>query len=161
MVHIASEDDIEALAPLAALIAQIVRDTPIRMGPGGTDDLTAQLTVRTCVWIGKNVLPRTRSLAAFVNDVDAERQAQLTKWGDQRRPDGTSGHNFRREADAARRSCQAAASRDAVTWFHILREEFWEAMSETDPERLRAELVQVASVCAAWIHDLDTRAPVS
>ena len=99
----------------------------------------------------------TPGVAAFAEAVDAERQAQLAKWGEQHHPDGTSGHNFRREADAARRSCQSAAQRDAVTWFHILREEFWEAMAETDPKALRTELVQCAAVIQAWVADLDGR----
>lgn len=96
----------------------------------------------------------TEQLAA---EILAERHRQLAKFGDQRHPDGTSGHNFKREADAARRSCQRAARNETVTWFHILREEFWEAMAETDQTKLRAELVQCAAVIAAWISDIDRR----
>ncbi|MFD7705617.1 NUDIX hydrolase [Streptomyces sp. NPDC059786] len=150
-------EELRPLAPLAALIAQIVRDTPIRMGPGGTDDLTAQLTVQTCVWVGKNVLPRTRGLAAFVADVDAERQRQLAKWGEQHHPDGTGQYPETIDADVARMACQNAAEGGYLDWLHILREEVAEALAESDPARLRTELVQVAAVCSAWIADLDAR----
>lgn len=96
----------------------------------------------------------TPGMCDFAEAVDEERQRQLRTWGDQRHPMGTSGHNFKREADAARRACQAAARNDTVTWFHIMREEFWEAMAETDPVKLQRELIQVAAVCQAMIHDL-------
>lgn len=157
MTRTLRDDDLAVLTPLAALIAQIVRDTPIRMGPGGTADLTAQLTVKTAVWIGKNVLPRTKGLAAFVNDVDAERQAQLAKWGEQQHPDGTGQYPETIDADVARMACQSAAEGGYLDWLHILREEVAEAFAESDPAKLRAELVQVAAVCAAWIADIDAR----
>jgi len=94
---------------------------------------------------------------AFAETIDAERQAQLAKWGDQRHPDGTGGPMAQQCADITRAGCQQAAEDGSLTWKHILAEEVWEALAETDPGRLRAELVQVAAVCAAWIHDLDRR----
>lgn len=42
-----------------------------------------------------------------------------------------------------------------VTWWHILREEVFEAAAENDPEKLRAELVQVAAVAVKMIDALD------
>ncbi|WP_405747725.1 NUDIX hydrolase [Streptomyces canus] len=158
MTHTSRDaEELRALAPLATLIEQTIRDTPIRMGPGGTDDLTAQLTVKTCVWVGKNVLPRTKGLAPFVADVDAERQRQLAKWGDQHHPNGT-GMNYQRAlADEERAACEAAFRNGRGTWRHILAEEIAEAFAEKDPAGLRAELVQCGAVIAAWIADLDSR----
>jgi hypothetical protein len=150
-------DDLRILAPLAGLIEQTIRDTPIRIGPGGTDDLTAQLTVKTCVWVGKNVLPRTKTLAAFVADVDAERQRQLAEFGDQHHPDGTGNKSQRDDADRARRWCQDAFGSGYGTWADVLAEEVAEAFAERDHAKLRAEVVQVAAVCAAWIADIDSR----
>ncbi|HEY9408466.1 MAG TPA: hypothetical protein VIP77_02700 [Jiangellaceae bacterium] len=150
-------EELAVLAPLASLIEKTIRDTPIRMGPGGTDDLTAQLTVKTCVWVGKNVLPRTAGLAPFVADVDAERQRQLAKWGEQHHPDGTGSVHQQEAAGLARMECEDAFGAGYGTWCHVLFEETWEALAESDPAKLRAELVQVAAVCAAWIADLDSR----
>lgn len=94
-----------------------------------------------------------------LQEVLAERIRQDARWGEQHHPDGTSSHNHAQAADTARRACQRATERDAVTWAHILREEFWEVMAETDPARLRAELIQVGAVCAAWVADIDSRTP--
>lgn len=107
----------------------------------------------------------TAGLAAFAEAVDTERQQQLAKFGDQRHPDGTGPHTASwgalihadTAATEARQRCQQAAARGDLTWRHVLNEEVAEAFAESDPERLRAELVQVAAVCAAWISDIDRR----
>ena len=100
----------------------------------------------------------TPGVKAFAEAVDTERQAQLAKWGEQHHPDGTAADfTARAMRDSAHVVCQARAERGEVTWTHILDEEFWEVRAEEDPAKLRAELVQLAAVCAAWIHDLDSR----
>lgn len=153
-------EPIAVLAPLAQMIEEIVRNTPIRLGPGGTDRLAADLTVRTAVWIGKNVLPRTEGMAAFVNDVDAERQRQLAKWGEQRHPDGTAITGDDERAASAKHTCQSMAAMNQVTWRDILWEEVAEALAEKEPAALRTELVQCAAVIQAWIADIDQREAV-
>lgn len=101
----------------------------------------------------------TPGLRAIAEDIDAERQRQLAKWGDQHHPDGTGNKSQQDDADRARRWCQDAFGSGYGTWSDVLAEEVAEANAEKDPAMLRAELVQVAAVCAAWIHDLDSRAP--
>jgi hypothetical protein len=110
------------------------------------------------------ILFTTPGVRAFAEAIDAERQRQLAKWGEQHHPDGTHRHRevlpgwpAAELADAARNACQHAAEMGIVTWRDILTEEVAEALVESDPARLRAELVQVAAVCAAWIADLDSR----
>lgn len=149
------QPDIHVLQPLQDLINQIVRSTPI----GATDQLAAELTVHTAVWVGKNVLPRTDGLARFVADIDIERQRQLAKFGDQRHPDGTALTEDRDRADRARHVCDSMAWLGQLSWRDVLHEEVQEAFAESDPAKLRAELVQVAALCAAWISDLDRREP--
>ena len=39
----------------------------------------------------------------------------------------------------------------------ILAEEVAEVYAESDPDRLRAELIQVAAVCVQWIEAIDGR----
>ncbi|SFK74701.1 hypothetical protein [Streptomyces pini] len=100
----------------------------------------------------------TRGMQTFAAAVDAERQLQLARWGDQRHPDGTGTPGYIAKARAARERCQRdAISPDGPLWALVLLEEVYEALAETDPAALRAELVQVAAVCAAWISDLDRR----
>lgn len=102
----------------------------------------------------------TPGVKAFAEAVDTERQRQLAKWGEQHHPDGTGGRFYQERAVAARRNCQIAADSPdmGAQWDLILLEEVYEALAEADPAALRTELIQIAAVCAAWVHDLDSRA---
>jgi hypothetical protein len=91
--------------------------------------------------------------------INAERWRQHAKWGVQNHPDGT-GDLHRCEAEVLREDCQVAFERGYVTWRHILAEEVAEAFAEEHPERLRAELIQVAAVVVAWIEAIDRRTVV-
>lgn len=105
-------------------------------------------------------------------EIRDERKRQDERWGEQNHPDGTgtnwvdqirpafgwSGPEAAHAANLARLDCQRAARRGEVTWLRILREELAEAFAESDPARLRAELVQVAAVAAAWVEAIDRRA---
>lgn len=93
----------------------------------------------------------------FAEAIDAERSRQIAKFGDQRHPDGTGLTGDDERANSARHMCQAMAERGEVTWRDILWEEVAEALAESDSAKLRAELIQVAAVCAAWVSDLDRR----
>jgi len=99
----------------------------------------------------------TPGLKAFAEAVDTERQAQLAKFGDQRHADGTGAEYYVGMADEARGDCQAAAEQGDATWSLILLEEVFEALAESDPAKLRTELIQAGAVIAAWIRDLDRR----
>lgn len=96
------------------------------------------------------------TLARVLADIAAERDAQDRIWGVQEFPDG-SGPEFREHADEAKRECGAAWSRGELTWRHILAEEFFEALAESEPAALRGELVQTAAVAVKWIQSLDRR----
>ncbi|WP_396454250.1 hypothetical protein [Actinomadura sp.] len=96
------------------------------------------------------------SLARVLADVRAEREAQDRMWGAQEFPDG-SGPAFAEAADEAKRECAAAVRRGELTWRHILAEEFFEALAESDPAALRGELVQTAAVAVHWVQSLDRR----
>lgn len=97
--------------------------------------------------------PRSVALA----EVADERARQDTKWGEQNHPDGTGGGNTAAAAIGARLACQLAAKEGTVTWRDIMREEVGEAFAETDPAKLRAELIQVAAVAVAWAEAIDRR----
>lgn len=153
-----TELELKPLAPLARTIAETVRDTPIRLGtPEGAADLVAALTVKVAAYVGGE-LPATPGVARHMADVDAERQRQWKRWGDQEHPDGTGGSGRRAQADHFRADCDYLAANDQVTWLAILLEEVYEAGAEADQDLLRMELVQCAAVIAAWIRDIDRRA---
>ena len=98
----------------------------------------------------------TKALEAVAD----ERVRQRAKWGVQVLPNGTGGPGARAVAEWARQDCQSAAAAGRVTWADVLEEEVAEAFAESDPVRLRAELVQVAAVAVQWIEALDADAGV-
>lgn len=89
-------------------------------------------------------------------DIADERSRQDDKWGIQDHEDGTD-VTFSVQRDVHRRLCDDAFAVGKGTWRHILNEEVFEAYAETDPILLRAELVQVGAVTAAWIEAIDRR----
>lgn len=94
--------------------------------------------------------------ALTLREVAMERARQDAKWGEQNHPMGTS-DRLGYAAETAKMLCKREAACGTVTWRHIIEEEFWEAMAEEDPARLRAELVQVAAVAVAMIECLDRK----
>jgi hypothetical protein len=93
----------------------------------------------------------------LAEDVAGECDAQVAKWGVQHHPNGT-GQTYYWSSVEARNICEERFKFGTGTWADILKEEFYEALAEEDPVKLRAELVQVAAVCASWIRDIDSRA---
>lgn len=99
------------------------------------------------------------SVSKVAFEIVAERRRQMQKWGDcEKLPDGTrnGGANVHMLAQA-RQSCDRAYREGRLTHAHVLEEEVYEALTEEDPVRLRAELIQVAAVVAKWIQDIDSR----
>lgn len=98
-------------------------------------------------------------LLTVVDDLVRERHAQDQKWGQQNHIDGTGRHGDADVADLDRAKCKANGpdSDHDDNWRDILQEEVSEAFAETDPQLLRAELVQVMAVTAAWIEAIDRR----
>jgi malonyl CoA-acyl carrier protein transacylase len=95
--------------------------------------------------------------AEVLSEVMQERARQDAKWGEQNHPDGTGGQFFKYVAKITREACDAQSASGQITWRHILDEEAAEVCAETDPAKLREELVQVAAVAVAWIEAIDRR----
>ena len=61
---------------------------------------------------------------------------------------------------ALRQDYEANSSRNGgpgTTWMHLVREEVAEAFTESEPEALINELVDVAALCVSWIERLIDR----
>ncbi|MFE3853402.1 hypothetical protein ACFXPN_19980 [Streptomyces griseorubiginosus] len=111
----------------------------------------------------------TPGVGTFAEEIDTERQRQLANFGDQHHPDLSGDAITQREArdmfDQWAQNYRAINGgtfdpQDPDTrldWTGILLEEVYEALAEADPAKIRAELVQVAAVCAAWVADIDSR----
>jgi hypothetical protein len=94
-----------------------------------------------------------------LDEVAQERLRQVDKWGHQDHPDGTRPTiPSLNAAEHAKQACDYAFRHGIGTWRHILEEEVAEAFAESDPAKLRAELIQVAAVAAAWVESIDRRA---
>ncbi|WP_406324080.1 hypothetical protein [Streptomyces niveus] len=96
----------------------------------------------------------TERQARILADIKRERDAQDAIFGVQDLPYGTGGQ-FTRQADEARRLCDRAFDRGEGTFRHVLLEEVYEAMAETDPIPLRAELIQAGAVIVKFIEAID------
>lgn len=101
---------------------------------------------------------RAMVLDTEVINVQEELVRQEERWGEQNWPDGTgpevldanSGEWFAHVAASAKYLCDRAAADGCLTWRHILLEEVFEAMAESDEGSLLTELNQVAAVAAQW-----------
>jgi hypothetical protein len=137
-----------------------------------TDDLPREYHDRELdEWRDRSDLPFWNRRQQMLADVNAERNAQIAKWGPQHHPDGTSPDAMllrrtdinldlrtgKELADIMRARCDLRAKQGEGTWLDILLEETFEALAEVDPAALRKELVQVAAVAGAWIEDIDSR----
>lgn len=89
--------------------------------------------------------------------VRAERAKQDAKWGEQNHKDGTGLPGSKLKADLVRALVDEAARLGALNWMYILTEEFMEVAAENEPDRLKEELVQLASVCCAWVQAIERR----
>lgn len=156
-----------ALRPLAAIIETAIQTTPIRLG---TDDwgtcLAAQLLADVAAYMGRILGPDARILA----EVQAERDRQDAKWGEQNHRDGTGPDRvwaFTGPAAFVAKTAREAVNQLAeegdgyLSWMDIALEEFAEAAAESDPAKLRAELIQVAAVATAWAAAIDRRTPAA
>lgn len=99
---------------------------------------------------------QSERITDILEDIYVERMRQLKKWGVQSHKDGTH-KTWEIMAESFKLSNDVDEAHHRVTWTGILLEEVYEAVSELHDEALRAELVQVAAVAAAWIEDIDTR----
>ncbi|MFJ2174366.1 NUDIX hydrolase [Streptomyces sp. NPDC087851] len=104
-------------------------------------------------------LPEHQATRKVLAEIAGERRRQDDKFGVQNHPDGTGlsvyQHSARRYQDHAAR----AAASGTLAWRDVLLEEAHEALAESDPARLRAELLQVAAVATAWVEAIDRRTP--
>lgn len=106
-------------------------------------------------------LPEHQTTRNVLAEVASERRRQDDKFGEQNHRDGADGANSLVCGQLAEVMRDANEDRESRSWTAILLEEAYEAGAETDPARIRAELVQVAAVAVAWIEAIDRRADPS
>lgn len=93
-----------------------------------------------------------------LEEVAAERERQIRKWGRQDHLEsGSGGSHNRTRANIAKAEYDDMVAYGELQWIHILTEEFWEALAEPEGPELRQELIQVAAVAIAWVEAIDRR----
>ena len=99
----------------------------------------------------------TEKRISLFAEIHLERERQDAKWGEQNHPIRPEKlHNyFKAVAVLSRASCDRAAEDGTVTWYHILREEFFEVMAESTPEKQRQELIQMIAVGVSMGENID------
>lgn len=90
-------------------------------------------------------------------EVAAERAAQDAVFGVQDLPDGTGITGDVERANSARHVCDVMFSRGEGTFRDVFYEEVMEALAESDPAKIRAELIQAVAVGVKWIEAIDRR----
>lgn len=92
---------------------------------------------------------------SVMHDVLHERVSQHERWGQQDLPYGTGGAHWVAKARHAKEMCELARDHGNLTHRHVLIEEVYEAFAESDPVKLRAELIQVAAVATKIVEQID------
>ena len=120
---------------------------------------------------------KTTTRETVLAEIGAERVRQDQKWGEQNHPDGTGpdssplgrirqihadgkGHSklfAHGMAAMAKQATDEAAEAGTLTFADILLEEVFEALAESDPAKLRTELIQTAAVATQWVEAIDRR----
>lgn len=103
-----------------------------------------------------------------LSDVRAERARQFARYGNNEDLDDGTGRDVvwfneipAQGAEILLRNAYEAyeAEHGKPTFRHLVLEEVAEAMQESNPARLRAELLQVAALAVSWIEKIDSRIP--
>ena len=120
-------------------------------------DLTRQEFRAETAAVNEHMTGQARRLASVLTEILAERARQDERWGEQNHPDGTGLPVYKNAARRYRDQADRNAASGVLTWRDVLLEELYEALAESDPARLRAELVQAVAVGVAWIEAIDRR----
>lgn len=100
---------------------------------------------------------RSATTKSVTEAVLKERRRQKRLFPGQSLPDGTGAAGDWSRQLEAKHACKVAVQSKSLTWRDVLKEEYMEALAESDPDKLEAELTQVAAVAMAWIEDIRRR----
>lgn len=97
-----------------------------------------------------------------------ERRLQDRAWGPIEKnldvPDGTATESLATRLALTRQDVNRHCldtGRGTCCFAHVIEEEAAEVLAESDPKKLRAELVQLGACCVKWIEVLDRRANIN
>ena len=124
----------------------------------------------TCTHHGGRMTSSTRcQTLGVLGEVGAERSAQFARYGTNEALEDGTGKSSRWLAPASDKPAVSVErlfredyetyerSAGAPTWMHLIREEVAEVFMESDTDRLREELIQVAALAVSWVEKIDAR----
>ena len=91
--------------------------------------------------------------------IEEEVKRQQDLWGEQNHPDvpELNGWDWEAKAYSWKQENALRNTTGKLAWDGNLLEEVYEALAESDPEKLKTELVQVAAVAVTWIKCIERR----
>jgi hypothetical protein len=90
-------------------------------------------------------------------EISRERKRQDEKWGEQNHPMLDISRTIEGMREKRNEYQKVNNNGVYISWFNILMEEVYEAFSDTEPEKQREEMIQVAAVAVQIIECLDRR----
>lgn len=93
---------------------------------------------------------------SVLNEVLEDRRYRRTYYGERNFPDGT-GEFYEPEFRSADRGVRYQREQGTLAWRDLLMRAAIGATCQTDPEDLRDELVELASLVVEWIEAIDRR----
>lgn len=99
----------------------------------------------------------TDNTPAAVADVLAEFGRLAESYGTTDRRNGTNAHDFGQRAEQAAGVVVRARQKGRLSWRHVLAEQYWAVLAETDRAALRQQLVRLAAHTLLWVVALDRR----
>lgn len=104
-----------------------------------------------------------------LSEVEAERRNQDARWGEQNHPiiggfedrTGLLRRNYAARATELKVLNKGRVAKDTMGFDSIILEEVYEALCESDPAKIREELVQAAATCVVAIEALDRAGEVA
>lgn len=101
---------------------------------------------------------QTEKTSAILLELLAERVMQDAKHGAPNLPNGTGHHSYTESAQMWKEAVDYCTEQGTLKHASVFQEEVFEALAESDPIKLRAELVQVAAYAVKWIEAIDREA---
>ena len=92
---------------------------------------------------------------SILGNLRYERENQDARWGEQNHPIRLPANDETDRQHHRYANAQGATPDRNCAWDGILLEEVYEALAESDPVAIRAELVQAGAVIVAMIESLD------
>lgn len=92
-----------------------------------------------------------------IDDVALEFGRLAAVQGEHDRRNGTNRHDYGAQAEQAAATARRARRKGKLTWRHVLAEQYWAVLTQTDNGQLRRALISLAAHALLWAATIDRR----